>query len=322
MQLLQVNGIGKKQAGNWIVRNISFNQQRFQKIVVAGETGSGKSTLLKMIAGLEHPDAGIAYFEDKKVISPLDTLVPGHPGIAYLSQYFELRNNYRVEELLEYANRLSEKEASLIFDVCRITHLVKRKVDQVSGGEKQRIALARLLVGAPKLLLLDEPFSNMDPIHKELLKNVLEDISNKLQITCILTSHDPVDTLAWADEIMVMKAGQMIQQDAPENIYQRPVNEYVAGLFGRYNLLNAMEAAAFLPLKDLPDEPQRVFIRPEAFINDEKGMVTGIVQQSIYRGSHYELEVLVDGKILVMRSDRKTKTLNISLSKIYETHYI
>jgi ABC-type sugar transport system ATPase subunit len=245
MDFLQVAGISKQKDSVTVLTGIHFVQQRFQKLAVAGETGSGKSTLLKIIAGLEQADSGQVLFEGKKVIGPLETLIPGHPGIAYLSQHFELRNNYRVEELLEYANQLSEQDAQKLFAVCRISHLLKRKVDQVSGGEKQRIALARLLVGSPKLLLLDEPFSNLDPGHKRMLKSVLNDIGERLQITCILTSHDPMDSLSWADEILVMQNGQLIQQGSPLEIYHNPSNEYIAGLFGSYNLFNTAEASFF-----------------------------------------------------------------------------
>jgi ABC-type sugar transport system ATPase subunit len=250
MDFLQVSGISKQQGGMDVLHDIHFIQQRFQKIAIAGETGSGKSTLLKIIAGLEQPASGRVLFEGKKVIGPLDQLIPGHPGIAYLSQHFELRNNYRVEELLEYANRLSETEAQELFVVCRISHLLKRKVEQLSGGEKQRIALARLLVGSPKLLLLDEPFSNLDPGHKRMLKSVLTDIGERLQITWILTSHDPMDTLSWADEILVMQNGQLIQTGSPLEIYHNPANEYIAGLLGSYNFFDAAEASLIPGLKE------------------------------------------------------------------------
>ncbi|MEO7530643.1 MAG: ATP-binding cassette domain-containing protein, partial [Sediminibacterium sp.] len=234
-------------------------------------------------------------------LGPLDQLIPGHPGIGYLSQHFELRNNYRVEELLAYANQLSDSDANTLFELCRISHLVKRKVDQLSGGEKQRIALARLLVGSPKLLLLDEPFSNLDPIHKSLLKTVLQDIGERLQITCILTSHDPMDTLSWADEIIVMKSGQMVQQGSPFTMYHHPVNEYAAGLFGSYNLLNTAEMAALFP--EMAGKGM-VFIRPEAFMvsHTPNGAVQGKIKNIRFWGSYYEMEVQVAEINLIIKT--------------------
>src|SRR4051794_37012290 len=186
MNALCVSGISKRTGSNFLLQDIYFTQQRFQKIAIAGETGSGKSTVLKIIAGLIQPDGGEVLFENERVAGPDEKLIPGHPGIGYLSQHFELRNNYRVEELLEMANKVSENQASAIFKICRITELLKRKTDQLSGGEKQRIATARLLITSPRLLLLDEPFSNLDMPHKNIMKSVISDIGEKLQISCIL----------------------------------------------------------------------------------------------------------------------------------------
>ena len=194
MKFLEVKEIRKKER-EFELKDISFTISPSHKLAIAGETGSGKSTVLKIIAGLEQPDSGEVFFEGIRVEGPYEKLLPGHPGVAYLSQHFELRNNYYVEEILSYANKMSEEEASKIHEVCDIQHLLKRRTNQLSGGEKQRIALARLLVGAPKLLLLDEPFSNLDPSHRRQVKTVLKNIGEQLEITIIMVSHDPQDVL-------------------------------------------------------------------------------------------------------------------------------
>ena len=243
--LLKVSGISKQVGKDFALQEISFIQQSHQKIAIAGATGSGKTTLLKIIGGRAQADSGEVFFENKRVPGLAEKLIPGHPGIAYLSQHFELRNNYRVEEELAYTNSLSDKKAAAIYKVCRIDHLLQRKTDQLSGGERQRIALARLLTAAPRLLLLDEPFSNLDPIHKNNLKAVIHDIGEKLKITCILVSHDPLDTLSWADEILVLQDGRLLQRGSPERVYRQPVSEHAAGLFGKYNLLDPVQAAVF-----------------------------------------------------------------------------
>jgi ABC-type Fe3+/spermidine/putrescine transport system ATPase subunit len=285
MDFLQVSGVMKQQQGTPVLKATSFKQQKFQKIAIAGETGSGKSTLMKIIGGLMAADGGTVLFEGIRVKGPEEVLLPGHPGIAYLSQHFELRNHYRVEELLSYGNKLSDEEAEDIYKVCRITHLMKRKNDQLSGGEKQRIALAKLLVTSPRLLLLDEPFSNLDMIHKNILKSVIYDLGEKLEVTCMLISHDSADILSWADEVIVMKDGEIIQQGTPENIYNKPVNEYAAALFGRYNVMDGQ------------------FIRPEKIeIVKEKGTLKGTVEKVLFFGSYYELEVRLAGNIIIVRT--------------------
>ena len=291
MNLLTVSDIQKKEGEDFALKGISFTQQPFYNIAVTGESGSGKSTLMKIIAGLAQPDAGEVYFEGQKVKGPNDKLIPGHPGIAYLSQHFELRNNYRIEELLSYANKLSDEDALNLYKITQIDHFLKRKNDQLSGGEKQRIALARLLVTAPRLLILDEPFSNLDLIHKNTLKSVIHDIGEKLKISCLLVSHDPLDTLSWADEILVMKDGAVVQRGKPEEIYQKPANEYVAGLFGKYNLVG----------------PKRLFVRPENFkiVKGGSFALEGTVEKVAFLGSAWELTVQLKEQKITVQTDQR-----------------
>jgi ABC-type sulfate/molybdate transport systems ATPase subunit len=213
---------------------ISFTQRKGQRLAIAGETGSGKSNLLKMIAGLNSPAQGTIYFEGQRVPGPLERLIPGQPGIAYLSQHFELWHNYRVSEVLSYANDLSVEESTTLYHLCDIAHLLNRRTDQLSGGERQRIALARLLVRPPRLLLLDEPFSNLDMIHKRGLKKTILETMAHFGVSAILVSHDPVDILSWADEVLILRDGRLIQQGPPQEVYTLPIDEYAAALLGDY----------------------------------------------------------------------------------------
>src|SRR6187551_1300292 len=225
MSLLNIVNISKKIDSNFVLRKINFEQQSLQKVAIVGETGSGKSTLLKIIAGLAQADSGDVMFEGKRVEGANERLVPGHPGIAYLSQHFELPKSLRVEQVLTYANLLTDKEAAKLYKVCEINRLLHRRTDELSGGERQRIALAKLLITSPKLLLLDEPFTNLDMVHKNILKGVIQDICDSLGITCILVSHDPEDILEWADQIIVMKSGKILQDGSPKEIYDQPQTE-------------------------------------------------------------------------------------------------
>jgi iron(III) transport system ATP-binding protein len=241
--------------------HIKFELKKNQHLAIAGETGSGKSSLLKIIAGLADPNAatrnsvaenapnqrqGSVFFEGIRVLPPQERLIPGQPGIAYLSQHFELWHNYRIAEVLDYNNDLGPADAQSLYQLCHIDHLLNRRTDQLSGGERQRIALARLLVRPPRLLLLDEPFSNLDMNHKRTLKTVLQKITGNFDITTVLVSHDPYDSLTWADKLIVLKDGKIVQQGLPREVYETPANDYVAGLLGEYTLNNG------------------VFIRPEA----------------------------------------------------------
>ncbi|HTN07839.1 ABC transporter ATP-binding protein [Agriterribacter sp.] len=307
MVLLKVSAIRKQEGHDDVLRNISFTQQHLQKIAIAGASGSGKSTLLKIIAGLIQADAGEVLFENKSVKGPYEKLIPGHPEIAYLSQHFELRNNYRVEDILTYANALLPLQAAALYDVCRIGHLLKRRTDALSGGEKQRIALARLLTASPKLLLLDEPFSNLDLIHKNILKSVIRDISEALHITCTLVSHDPGDTLPWADEVFIMKEGQIIQKGSPEAIYRFPVNAYAAELFGTYNIIRDAQIKSLLGMPGSQINNKELFIRPEAFkmgSSNEADALKGKVNAVYFCGSYYEVEILLSNSRITVRTKK------------------
>ena len=259
---LRAEEISRKEQSGTVLHKISFTLDQHKKTAIIGETGSGKSTLLKIISGHAQPETGRVYYQGNKVWGPNEQLIPGHPGIAYLSQHFELRNNYFVHEILDYANKMSEIEAEKIFKICQVHHLLKRKTDQLSGGEKQRIALSRLLVGKPSLLLLDEPFSNLDMPHKKIIRTVLQKISYDLGTTCMLISHDPEDFLPWADHIMVLKEGKLIQQGNTKEIYTDPLNEYVAGLTGSYNLISS-NSIQLRNKWDLPLGGDDIIIRPE-----------------------------------------------------------
>jgi ABC-type sulfate/molybdate transport systems ATPase subunit len=321
--ILKVSAISKKVSEVFALREINFTQYKGQKIGVAGATGSGKSTLLKIISGLEDSDSGEIFFESTKVKGPAYRLIPGEPGIAYLSQHYELRNHYRMEELLSYANNLPEGEAEQLFDLCRISHLLKRKTDQLSGGEKQRIALARLLLTAPRLLILDEPFSNLDLIHTTILKAVIDDISDKMGLSCILASHDPADLLPWADELIIIKDGIIIQQDKPVQVYHKPKEEYAGALLGKYNLLNAEFAALF----SVPavSKGKHIFLRPEHFAisKEKKYGVQAVIEKLTFHGNYLEATVSVANQKITTYTDNHSLNEgdHVYISVINQGHF-
>lgn len=295
MPLLSVTNLySETLLGNFCLENINFTQKKMEKIALIGETGSGKSTLLKTIAGLIQPKNGTILFDGKKVMGPDWQLVGGQKGIAYLSQHFELLNNYRMEELLMYANELTQQQADELYRLCRINHLMQRNSYELSGGEKQRVAFARLIVARPQLLILDEPYSNLDLIHRNILKEVVEDICNKFEISCILTSHEPIDILPWADKILVLKNGKIIQEDTPMNVYKKPTNEYAAALLGSYNLLDPEIFG-----KSLLIRPEKILIT-----DDLSEKYTGKVTAANFMGSFTEVEVKVATQTI------KIKTIN------------
>ena len=275
MAWLEVHGLRKMEKGVAVVSDLDFSMRPGEKLAIMGETGSGKSSMLKMIAGLIQPDDGQIFFNNQRVEGPLERLIPGHPAIAYLSQYFELRPNFYIHEVLEYANEISPNEAATIYALCEITHLLNRKTTQLSGGEKQRVALARLLTTKPTLLLLDEPFSHLDLPHKQTIKQVVAKASAQLGFSTILVSHDPGDVMPWAERIIVLKNGKIIEEGSPLNLYYYPLSEYTAALLGTANLIDARMAAA-LTISNAKDWlAGRYLIRPE-HVHFDTGKNTGI----------------------------------------------
>lgn len=307
MTLLSVKGIQKRVQPDFVLKNISFNQRRNENLAIAGESGSGKTTLLRIVAGLIQPDRGKVYIDGEIVKGPADTLVPGHPKIAFLSQHFELPKFLRVEQTLAYANHLADEDAHTLFRLCRIEHLLNRDTRELAGGERQRIAICRLLIGKPSLLLLDEPFAHLDLAHKEVLKTVVHDIGQRLGITCLLVSHDPLDTLSWADRILVMRRGEVLQSGKPAQVFHRPKDEYVAGLFGKYSLIPPVYQPLFMQsgTKKLSRKPWMV--RPGAFRigSRSSGGARGKVETVSFLGNLSELRVRIKDDLVVLANDPK-----------------
>ncbi len=293
MNLLTVHEVRLEERGIPVLQGISFTQAVQQKVAIIGESGTGKSTLLQVIAGLIQPGAGEVHVAGSRVRGPAETLVPGHPGVAYLTQNSALPHALRVEQVLRYANQRPEPEAQVLYEWCRISHLAQRRTNQLSGGEQQRVALVRLLLGSPRLLLLDEPFSNLDRGHKRDMQRIIEEVGPRLGITCLLVSHDPADTLSWADELLVLRQGRIIQRGPPAQVYRQPLTTYTAGLLGDYSLLIGPDRQALLPVSRRAGAGTVLLVRPEEFRLGPPGpgQLAGTVRNVRFFGSRHEVEV-------------------------------
>ena len=300
MELLTVSNISLVEREAVVVAPISFGQRAHHKLALAGESGAGKSTLLQLVAGLAQPSTGEIRIAGERVRGPHEVLVPGHPGVAYLSQKSELPHSLRVEQVLRYASKRPAAEAQALYELCRIAHLLGRRTDQLSGGEQQRVALARLLLGSPRLLLLDEPYSNLDRVHKRQLQAIIEEVGTRLGITCLLVSHDATDVLPWADEVLVLRRGQLVQRGTPQQLYYQPADEYVAALFGDYNLVRGADAPRLAPGPLAPGAT--LLVRPEQVLLSADGPgLPGTVRAVRFLGSYYEAEIQLPENVLRAR---------------------
>lgn len=294
--LLTVDKVSCKHGSEFLLQEISFSLEAGHKLAVIGETGSGKTTLMRIVGGMGQADSGEVHFAGSKVEGIGEKLLPGHKGIAYLSQQFELRDHYRVSELLNYANNLTDGQSEELYRICRVAHLLSRWSHTLSGGEKQRVALAKLLTESPRLLLLDEPFSNLDQIHKRQLKSVIDHACEYLGLTCMMISHDGEDILPWADEVLVMREGRLLASATPAQLYQAPATPYIAGLFGAYSQLSPA-------LREVLGFPDPGIVRPEQLMLAEDTGLAAIVQKCLYYGAHYELELRIAGELLLIRHE-------------------
>ena len=178
-------------------------------MAIVGESGSGKSTLLKLIYGLLAPDSGEVFFKAEHLNGPHEKLIPGHDSMKMLSQDFNLNLFAKVYENIE--SMLSNEDlqakkhkANKMMEFLRIDHLATKKIVDLSGGEQQRVALARAIITEPEVLLLDEPFSQLDAVLKTQFRADLRRLSDELGITIIIVSHDPVDGLTLANQMLIL----------------------------------------------------------------------------------------------------------------------
>jgi ABC-type Fe3+/spermidine/putrescine transport system ATPase subunit len=303
MKLLEVTDISFEERGIQVIQPLSFVQRQGQRLALVGESGAGKSTLLQLIVGLVQPSTGEIRIAGSRVRGPEVALVPGHPGVAYLSQKSDLPKFLRVEQVLGYASKRPATETHSLYKMCRIDHLLMRRTDQLSGGEQQRVALAQLLLGQPQLLLLDEPFSNLDRVHKRQMQAIIEEVGTRLGITCLLVSHEATDVLGWADELLVLRQGQLQQQGSPELLYKEPLHEYTAALLGDYTLVTGTDRQTLAPGVTgegaLLVRPEQVRLGPA-----EAAEPVGTVRAVRFLGSYYELEVQLAATLLRVRASQ------------------
>ncbi len=229
------------------IRNISFYIKRGDIVAVIGESGSGKSTLLKSIFGLLKADAGEVLFNGKRVLGPDEQLIPGHKEMKIVTQDFSLNIYAKVYDniasmLSNTDVRSKQEKTEKMMQHLHIEHLRNKKITELSGGEQQRVAIAKALVTDTSVLLLDEPFSQVDALLKNQLRADIKRIAAETGVTVIIVSHDPADGLFLADELLLVKGGELIQKGKPAVVYNHPEHIYTAQLLGNAVVLTAGEA--------------------------------------------------------------------------------
>ncbi len=245
MASLSLRGIYKRYPGGVVaVSDFSMNIKDKEFIVFVGPSGCGKSTTLRMIAGLEEISEGELFIGDRLV----NDVAPKDRDIAMVFQNYALYPHMSVFENMAFGLKLRKvpkdeikklvEEAAKILD---IAHLLDRKPKALSGGQRQRVALGRAIVRDPQVFLLDEPLSNLDAKLRAQMRTELSKLHKKLGTTFIYVTHDQIEAMTMGDRIVVMKDGYIQQIDSPLNLYENPVNKFVAGFLGtpQMNFINA-----------------------------------------------------------------------------------
>lgn len=237
---------GKQTAG---VKTTSLSIAQGRITAIIGESGSGKSTLLKMLYGLLSPDEGQVQFKGERIWGPEEKLIPGHDAMRMVTQDTDGLNVFakvwdNIAVLLPNTNVAAKEEnTQRVLKQLNIERIADKQVTYLSGGEKQRVAIARALVTKPEVLLLDEPFNQVDTSFREGLQQDIRQVVKETGLTVIMVSHDPAEVLSMADELIVLKDGEVLEAGHPKTLYQTPQNLYTARLLTGCNVLTQSEAA-------------------------------------------------------------------------------
>ncbi len=279
--MLKVQNISFSYNEQKTINEVSFELQSGKNLAVIGESGCGKSTLLKLIYGLYDLDSGEIYWNNELVLGPKFHLIPGMEYMKYLAQDFDLMPFISVAENVgKYlSNTNSKKKKARIAELLTLVEMAdfsEVKAQYLSGGQMQRVALARVLASEPELLLLDEPFSHIDNSRRNSLRLNLFSYLREKKISVIVATHDSSDVLSFSDEVIVLKDGNKIMQADPESVYNNSNNYYIASLFGDVN--------------EITIEGKTQFKYPWQLEQIEDSKFKVIVKQSFFKGSHYLIE--------------------------------
>lgn len=307
--MLSVQDIAFSYNDTLIIRGVSLKIEKGKNLALIGESGCGKSTLLKLIYGLYDLDEGHIFWNEIKVLGPKFHLIPGMPFMKYLAQDFDLMPFITVAE--NVGKHLSnfypeEKKARIaeLLEIVEMTSYANTKAKFLSGGQMQRVALARVLALEPEVLLLDEPFSHIDNFRKNSLRRKLFGYLKQQEITCIVATHDSTDVLAFADKVAIIKDGKIIESGYPKYIYDNPKDKYTASLFGDVNEI------------EINGEPKFVYPHELKVVLNSDFKVE--VFNSYFRGSHYLIEAKYQNQIVFFEHDfeiEKGKTVSLEFAK-------
>ncbi|WP_332634016.1 ABC transporter ATP-binding protein [Halalkalibacter flavus] len=307
IQLKQLTKLYKK-TETPAVDTINLDIEKGEIITLLGPSGCGKTTTLRMIAGFEQPTSGSITIDHNEVYSDKTYLPPEKRGIGMVFQDYALFPHLTIEKnvtfgLNKWSNRAKKERAQEVLELVGLAEYGKRYPNELSGGQQQRVALARALAPRPHVVLMDEPFSNLDAGLRERMRYDVTVILRKANTTAIIVTHDQKDAFAVSDRVVVMNQGVIQQIASPREMYRCPKNCFVAQFVGKTNLLEGTLCSdlkhvdTYIGRVSLPTQSEklledvRVSIRPEGCRLAENGRYSGTVERVTYGGEYQEVEV-------------------------------
>ncbi|NAS99750.1 spermidine/putrescine ABC transporter ATP-binding protein [Pseudomonas syringae pv. actinidifoliorum] len=325
MSFVSIENLQKSYASTSVFSDINCRIAKGEFVTLLGPSGCGKSTLLRCIAGLTPVNSGRILLDGNDLVP----LTPQKRNIGMVFQSYALFPNMTVEQNVAFGLRMqkvsaddSERRVAEILRMVELHDFAKRYPHQLSGGQCQRVALARSLVTRPRLLLLDEPLSALDARIRKLLREQIRAIQRELGLTTIFVTHDQEEALTMSDRIFLMNQGRIVQSGDAETLYTAPVDVFAAGFIGNYNLLEADDATRLMqrPIAS------RIAIRPESIQLSLTGELEGEVRSHSLLGNVIRYRIQARGVDLVvdvlnrsaddLHPDGRRVTLNIEPSAL------
>ena len=315
--MLRAENITRRLDKKFSLENISFSIESGKITCILGESGSGKTTLLRIIAGFEKVDEGELFFGEQELNSKTNWIVPENRNFGLVFQEYALFPHLTVEKNILFAAK-NPSQLNLWIEQTGLQDLEKKYPHELSGGQQQRVALARTLATSPRLILMDEPFSNLDHSLRAEMRFQLKEILKKTNIPCVLVTHDIEDVLSLADDALILKEGKILQTGTPKTIYENPVNEYTAKLFGKINKFTTEELMKVAGIK----AENTMMIRPDKIeiYNDEMGKIKILEQR--FMGSFFEIVGMYAGIKFLAFCKNELDFTKLASIKINSAHLI
>ena len=305
--IIQLQNINVEFDGESILDDLNINIFDKEFVTLLGPSGCGKTTTLRIIGGFVEPTSGKVFFNGKDI----KNLPPHKREVNTVFQRYALFPHLNVFENIAFGLRVSKTDEKLIAEkvkemlsIVNLNGYEKRDISRLSGGQQQRVAIARALVNEPLVLLLDEPLGALDLKLRKEMQTELKSIQQRLEITFIYVTHDQEEALSMSDRVIVMNDGNIQQIGSPIDIYNEPINAFVADFIGESNILDGIMTSDFVVEfsgrtftcvdKGFEEnESVDVVIRPEdiSITDQESSQITGLVENVVFKGVHYEITV-------------------------------